>query len=237
MKKGVLLFSLLAVVLLTGAGCKKNIFRGDEAPADAAANVPPPPVKVAWLGPLSGESAEFGTNQKRGVEVAQQVYKLNNVVTLFDDTRCEPDRAAASVKRLLEAESIVAFMGGGCPEATAAAAALASEYGIPFITADDIADGHEGVYSFPLSGDGDVVPFFETSGFVAAYQDSWGVAPEFGAGDGYDEFAVIAMLMNQGHATPEAIIASLKGNGISFTGAYGPVRVSEKGTGRTFSAQ
>jgi len=93
------------------------------------------PVKIGWMGPLTGDAASFGNSIKRGVELAQQDLNADNIEIIFEDSKCEGKDAVSAINKLINIDQVQAIIGEVCSGATLAAAPLAQENGVVLISA------------------------------------------------------------------------------------------------------
>ncbi|MBI4021959.1 MAG: penicillin-binding protein activator [Candidatus Andersenbacteria bacterium] len=93
-----------------------------------------PPVKVGWLGPVTGDAASYGASIKRGVELAQRLTNAN-IELVFEDSKCEGKDAVSAVTKLINTDGVQAIIGEVCSGATLAAVPVATQRRIPMISA------------------------------------------------------------------------------------------------------
>jgi len=132
-----IIIGLLVVVALIWVGFRSRT----TPPLPAQTNLPniaqplsADPVKVGWLGPLSGDQANLGQDIKRGVELAHRQVNAN-VEIIFVDTKCDSASAVAAVHKLIDTDQVQAIIGDACSEATLAVAPIAALNEIPLVSA------------------------------------------------------------------------------------------------------
>ncbi len=108
---------------------------GAWSPAESAEE----PIKVGWIGPLSGVLAAYGQENRRGVEFA--VEKINGaggikgrkVEVIYVDTKFDPAFAVQTVQRLATQDRVVAIIGDVASSATVATVPVTARLGVPQI--------------------------------------------------------------------------------------------------------
>ncbi len=121
-------------------------------------------VKLGFMGPLTGDNANYGQVMQHGLELAQRDFggtKLNFQL-LVRDTVCQKDKAAAATTEMIKA-GVIAIIGDTCSGATLAALPIANAekvlifspsasspaLSIPndFFFRDYPTDSHQGVFT------------------------------------------------------------------------------------------
>lgn len=127
---------IVALLIWVGVSRRQRLTPPTASPA-AEAPAPPPeatPVKIGWMGPLTGDAASYGESIKRGVELAHQ--RINaNVEVIFEDSQCEGKDAVSAVNKLINTDGVQAIIGEVCSGATLAAMPVASERHVVLISA------------------------------------------------------------------------------------------------------
>lgn len=82
------------------------------------------PVKIGWMGPLSGDASSYGESIKRGVELAKKEL-AGNVEIVFEDSKCDGKEAVTVINKLINVDKVQAIIGEVCSGATLAAAPVA----------------------------------------------------------------------------------------------------------------
>jgi len=130
------LIGIIIVAALLWVGVRQ---RSAEEPApdpDAVADqAMAEPVKIGWMGPLTGDAASYGTSIKRGVELAQQDLGADDIKIIFEDSKCEGKDAVSVVNKLIDVDEVQAIIGEVCSGATLAAAPVAQASGVVLISA------------------------------------------------------------------------------------------------------
>jgi len=119
-----LLVGTISLVLLLGAGCKQNIKIKPEKTLNTE------PIKIGFIGPLTGEVASLGENIKKAVEFARDEINSNpgntrKVEIVFEDGKCEGKSAANAGAKLINTDKVKMIIGGICSNETLAVAPLA----------------------------------------------------------------------------------------------------------------
>ncbi|MBT3949272.1 ABC transporter substrate-binding protein [Candidatus Parcubacteria bacterium] len=123
----------LALFLLIGGGCTRT-----DAPADVSTDTDAPvedtsPIKLGWLGPLTGDVSSVGTADREAAELA--VTEINEaggingrmLEVTYEDGFCEGKTALAGGTKLINVDEVVAIVGGFCSGETLAVAPSAEE--------------------------------------------------------------------------------------------------------------
>jgi branched-chain amino acid transport system substrate-binding protein len=87
---------------------------------------PEGPIKIGFIGPLSGEAAAYGESMKQGVELA--VKELgSNVEVIYEDGKCNGKDAVSAVQKLINIDKVKFIVGAGCSGETMAIAPIVEE--------------------------------------------------------------------------------------------------------------
>lgn len=122
-KTGIVLAGLAVLVLLTGAACtSKTQVQEDKTP-----------IKLGWLGPLTGDVSSVGTVDKQGAELA--VKEINEaggingrpLEIVYEDGTCDAKTASNAGNKLINIDKVVAIIGGYCSSETLAVAPMAEQ--------------------------------------------------------------------------------------------------------------
>lgn len=98
------------------------------------------PIKIGYIGPLTGEAASYGIDTINGVKLsieeinAKGGIKGRPVTLLVEDTRCVGIEAAHAARKLIHVDKVSAIIGGQCSGETLAAAPIAEKAHIPMIS-------------------------------------------------------------------------------------------------------
>ena len=82
-------------------------------------------VKIGFMAPLTGDAASYGNSIKRGVDLALEDSRLENVKVIYEDSGCEGKATASSAQKLINIDKVIAIVGEVCSGATLAAAPIA----------------------------------------------------------------------------------------------------------------
>lgn len=118
-------------LIILGAGCT-------QAPRSAIINTAP--IKIGYVGPLSGDVAAIGQNTLVGAQIA--VAEINatggigkrNLQLITEDAKCDPKLATLSGQKLLSIDRVAAIIGGICSGETLALAPLAEAARVPLVS-------------------------------------------------------------------------------------------------------
>lgn len=89
------------------------------------------PIKIGYIGPLTGEAASYGADTLNGTKIA--VDEINakggidgrQIQLIAEDGRCTGADAASAAQKLVNVDKVVAIIGGQCSGETLAAAPIA----------------------------------------------------------------------------------------------------------------
>src|SRR3989344_1757613 len=120
--------SLLSLGLLTLTACQAG-GSGDEGP-----------LKVGFIGPLTGDAAPYGVDMLNGTKMA--VEEINTaggvngrmIELVVEDGRCTGADSASAAQKLVNVDKVIAIIGGGCSGETLAAAPIAEAASVVMIS-------------------------------------------------------------------------------------------------------
>lgn len=78
------------------------------------------PIKIGFLGPLTGDMATVGQNNKAAVEVAVDAVNKaggingRQIEMVWEDGKCDGASGASAAQKLVNVDKVVAIIGGGC---------------------------------------------------------------------------------------------------------------------------
>lgn len=134
MKKSLLL-GTLATILIVGGGCARtNAPVGDTAVKPTSAPVvDTSPIKIGWMGPLTGDIASLGKNAQMATQIA--IDEINaaggingrNLVLVAEDSKCDAKEAASAGNKLINVDKVSVIIGGLCSGETMAVAPTAEQ--------------------------------------------------------------------------------------------------------------
>lgn len=112
---------------LVGAGCSANKTSvGDSAKSKE-------PIKLGWLGPLTGDVSSVGQADKDSVSLAvKEINKAGGIngrmlEMVYEDGACESKIASDAGQKLINIEKVLAIIGGACTGETMAVAPVAEQ--------------------------------------------------------------------------------------------------------------
>ena len=90
------------------------------------------PIKIGYIGPLTGGVAAYGETEKNVIELALQEInssgELNRKLeVIYEDGKCDGKDAATAAQKLINIDKVKIILGGACSAETLAAAPLAEE--------------------------------------------------------------------------------------------------------------
>ena len=89
------------------------------------------PIKIGYLGPLTGDAAGYGTDTVNGTRMAVEEINAKGGINgrlielIAEDARCNGSDAASAAQKLVSVDKVVAIVGGQCSSETLAAAPIA----------------------------------------------------------------------------------------------------------------
>ncbi|MDI6600558.1 MAG: ABC transporter substrate-binding protein [Thermoanaerobacteraceae bacterium] len=105
------------------------------------------PLKLGMVGPLTGNTATYGTSVKNGVEIAVDEFNANGgyngqtVELVAEDSRGDQTEASNATRKLIEQDKVFAIVGAVLSSETLTAAPTANDAGIPMISPSATAPG------------------------------------------------------------------------------------------------
>ncbi len=98
------------------------------------------PVRIGYIGPITGDAASFGADTLNGARLA--VAEINEtggihglpVSLIAEDGRCRGADAAQAARKLVNVDRVSGIIGGHCSSETLAAAPIVEEAGVPMIS-------------------------------------------------------------------------------------------------------
>jgi len=122
-----------ALLVLAGAGCAPQ-GGNEQTPATADDKpVTTEPIKVGWMGPLTGDVATVGVACKQAAEMA--VKEINDaggisgrkLEVIYEDSACDAKTGSNAGNKLINADKVVAIIGDLCSGPTLAVAPVAEQ--------------------------------------------------------------------------------------------------------------
>jgi len=96
--------------------------------------VVPETVKIGWMGALSGEDAVAGEGLKRGVEMARDDMKIEDLDIIFEDTQCSAESVKSRFEKLVNEDGVIAIIADVCHDQFFELSVLAETARIPVVT-------------------------------------------------------------------------------------------------------
>lgn len=124
---------ILVVIVIVVAMSKSSTPVAPQAPAE--------PIKIGFLGPLTGDAAGLGENMKIAAELARD--EINNaggvngrkIELVIEDGGCDAKIAANAGSKLVNIDKVTAIVGGACSPETLAVAPMSEQAKVPQISA------------------------------------------------------------------------------------------------------
>lgn len=91
------------------------------------------PIRIGFIGPLSGDGASFGETDKGAVEIAvEELYSKGGingrpVEIIYEDGKCNGKDSVSAMSKLINVDKVGIVLGGGCSSETLAVAPLAEK--------------------------------------------------------------------------------------------------------------
>lgn len=98
------------------------------------------PIKIGYIGPLTGDAAAYGVDTLNGVKMAIDERNATGGVNghmielVAEDGRCTGTDAASAAQKLVHVDNVVAVIGGQCSGETLAAAPIVEAAKVPMIS-------------------------------------------------------------------------------------------------------
>ncbi len=83
------------------------------------------PIKIGFIGVLSGGAASFGESEKNAIELAiSEIEKINGreIKVIYEDGKCDGREAVNAAQKLVNVDNVKIILGGVCSAETLAAA-------------------------------------------------------------------------------------------------------------------
>ncbi|TAK04230.1 hypothetical protein EPO34_03735 [Patescibacteria group bacterium] len=134
-RHGIQAIGVAACLLLTGAGCTSYF---TTAPARQVSDQGP--IKIGFIGPLTGDVASIGVIAQAGAQVAQDEINAaggingRQVQVIFEDGKCNAAAATDAANKLINVDRVAAISGGLCSTETSAFGPAAMQNKMPVIS-------------------------------------------------------------------------------------------------------
>ncbi len=120
-KTGKIILGIVIVVVAVGL-----IWYGIAQTNKTAGPAASEPIKVGWVGPLTGDVSSIGQNAKAATEIA--VAEINAaggingrpIQVIYEDSSCDAKAAANAASKLMNIDQVSMIWGGGCSSETSA---------------------------------------------------------------------------------------------------------------------
>jgi branched-chain amino acid transport system substrate-binding protein len=132
----------LSALLLLGAGCSQQTAQVTPQTNEVAVTQQQDttPIKIGWLGPLTGDVSSVGTADKQAGEIA--VKEINDaggingrpLEVVYEDGFCDSKTASNAGNKLINIDKVVAIIGGFCSGETLAVAPTAEQNKVVMIS-------------------------------------------------------------------------------------------------------
>lgn len=162
---------------------------------------PAGPIKIGYVGPLTGDAAAYGQEMKRAVDY--RIAQINAAAgengqtfeVIYEDGKCAGAEAVSAFQKLVDVDGVKVVLGGACSSETLAISPLANEKKVLLLSAlssnPKIED--EGPFTFSLS-----------------YSDSMTGQQLAKAVSGYKKIAMITEQNDYNVGVHDVFVASLK---------------------------
>ena len=109
-QKHILLATMLTVVVaLVLGGCSTKV-----------ANLSQEKIKLGYVGPLTGDLASIGNDEKRAIQLALTASGRTDIEVIFEDSHCNGQAGSNAAQKLVNVDQVQLIMGAGCSDATLA---------------------------------------------------------------------------------------------------------------------
>lgn len=119
-----LVWAVAAIIVLAGGWWFYS--NGNSTPAETG------PIKIGFIGPLTGDAAAYGEPVKDGIELAvEEINKSGGVngrqiSMIYEDGKCDGQAGASATQKLVNIDGVKYIIGGTCSAETFAAIPIAS---------------------------------------------------------------------------------------------------------------
>lgn len=113
------------IIIIAAIAVGYVIYKGTSQPVSTE------PIKIGFMGPLTGEVADYGANAKAAVEIAVQEINDNGgingrpIEVIYEDDQCIGVKAADAASKLINIDKVPVILGSFCSGATMAFAPIA----------------------------------------------------------------------------------------------------------------
>ena len=96
-------------------------------------DAPTGPIKIGWVGPLSGDAMSFGTPMKNAVALAVEDInkaggiKGRQIEMIYEDGKCDGKEAVTAVQKLINIDKVKIIIGPTCSGEVQASASIAEQ--------------------------------------------------------------------------------------------------------------
>lgn len=125
----ILIWLVVIIIVVWGIYTGSNSTQKSGTSAEA-------PVRIGFVGPLTGDAASYGETEKRAIDLAMAKIKLmpefanRSIEVLYEDGRCSGKDAATAAQKLINVDMVKFIMGGVCSGETLGIAPLAEKSGV-----------------------------------------------------------------------------------------------------------
>lgn len=126
-----LLVGALAVLVMAGAGCAAD--QGTPVGQDNPPAKDTSPIKIGWVGPLTGDISSIGNNALKAAQMAVEEVNAaggvngRQIQLIAEDGKCSPKDASDAGNKLINVDKVSVINGGACSGETTAIAPMAEQ--------------------------------------------------------------------------------------------------------------
>ena len=134
-----MLIASIALLLLVGAGCAVTQ-DAEDAATNGGGETSTEPIKVGFIGPLTGDAVVYGEPakeiQQMAVDEINEAGGVNGrmLELIIEDGKCNGKDATAAMNKLVNVDQVKYVLGGLCSGETLAAAPLANDNNVVLIS-------------------------------------------------------------------------------------------------------
>lgn len=118
---------IVAVIAVVVVVVGYSVYKGPSEPISTE------PIKIGFIGPLSGDAATYGVDEKNATLLA--VEEINNaggikgrkLEIIFEDGKCSGKDAATAAQKLISIDKVKIILGGACSGETLSVAPIAEQ--------------------------------------------------------------------------------------------------------------
>ncbi len=95
------------------------------------------PIKIGFIGPLTGDAASIGQNVQAAVQIAVDELNVGNgkkIEVIYEDGKCTGSNASSAANKLINIDKVSVILGGACSGETMAFTQVAEQAKVPVLS-------------------------------------------------------------------------------------------------------